>query len=88
MTLRDGRTLAWSEYGPPDGRPVLRFQGTPGSRYSRHPHEDSYDRFDARMILFDRPGFGDRLGCRVAAYRLSPRTRRSFSTILASRSST
>ena len=58
LTLRDGRTLAWREYGPPDGRPVLRFQGTPGSRLSRHPHEDSYDRLDARMIVFDRPGYG------------------------------
>jgi pimeloyl-ACP methyl ester carboxylesterase len=58
MTLRDGRTLAWREYGPPDGRPILRFQGTPGSRYSRHPHEDSYDRLDARVIVFDRPGYG------------------------------
>ena len=41
LTLRDGRTLAWHECGPVDGRPHLRFQGTPGSRYSRHPHEDS-----------------------------------------------
>ena len=58
MTLRDGRTLAWREYGPPEGRPILRFQGTPGSRYSRHPHEDSYDRLDARTVVFDRPGYG------------------------------
>jgi pimeloyl-ACP methyl ester carboxylesterase len=58
ITLRDGRTLAWREYGPPGGRPILRFQGTPGSRYSRHPHEDSYDRLDARVIVFDRPGYG------------------------------
>jgi pimeloyl-ACP methyl ester carboxylesterase len=58
MTLRHGRTLAWREYGPGDGRPVLRFQGTPGSRYSRYPHEESYDRLDARVIVFDRPGYG------------------------------
>ena len=58
LTLRDGRTLAWHEYGPADGRPHLRFQGTPGSRYSRHPHEDSYDRHQVRVILFDRPGYG------------------------------
>jgi len=42
LILRDGRTLAWCEYGPPNGRPLLRFQGMPGSRYSRHPHEESY----------------------------------------------
>jgi pimeloyl-ACP methyl ester carboxylesterase len=58
LTLRDGRTLAWREYGPAAGRPLLRFQGTPGSRNSRHPHEESYDRLDVRVIVFDRPGYG------------------------------
>ena len=58
LTLKDGRTLAWREYGPPDGRPVLRFQGTPGSRMAHHPHEDSYDKLNARIISFDRPGYG------------------------------
>jgi len=58
LTLSDGRTLAWREYGPPDGRPLLRFQGMPGSRNSRHPHEESYDRFGVRVIVADRPGFG------------------------------
>jgi pimeloyl-ACP methyl ester carboxylesterase len=58
LTLRDGRTLAWCEYGPTDGTPVLRFQGTPGSRYSRHPHEDAYVRLGVRSIVFDRPGYG------------------------------
>jgi pimeloyl-ACP methyl ester carboxylesterase len=66
LRLGDGRTLAWREYGPPDGRPLLRFQGMPGSRYSRHPHEESYDRFSVRVIVADRPGFGasTRLGGR------------------------
>jgi pimeloyl-ACP methyl ester carboxylesterase len=58
MTLRDGRTLAWCEYGPANGTPVLRFQGTPGSRKARHPHEDSYERLRARVFNFDRPGYG------------------------------
>src|SRR5439155_10486037 len=58
LTLRDGRTLAWCEYGPPGGRPLLRFQGMPGSRRSRHPHEDSYDRSGVRLIVADRPGYG------------------------------
>jgi pimeloyl-ACP methyl ester carboxylesterase len=58
LTLRDGRTLAWKEYGPGDGRPVLAFQGTPGSRYNRHPHEDVYDRLSVRLLVFDRPGYG------------------------------
>ena len=58
LMLRDGRRLAWHEYGPPHGRPLLRFQGMPGSRRSRHAHEDSYDRFDVRVIVADRPGYG------------------------------
>jgi pimeloyl-ACP methyl ester carboxylesterase len=69
LTLRDGRTLAWKEYGPVDGRPVLHFQGTPGSRYSRHPHEDVYERLGVRLLVFDRPGYGasDRLPGRAIA---------------------
>ena len=59
LDLRDGRTLAWREYGPPDGVPVLRFQGTPGSRKSRHAHEDSYVKLGARVLAFDRPGYGE-----------------------------
>lgn len=59
LTLRDGRTLAWRSYGPPEGRPLLRFQGTPGSRNSRHADEGAYDRLGVRPIVFDRPGYGD-----------------------------
>ncbi len=58
LTLDDGRVLAWCEYGPDDGTPLLSFQGTPGSRYSRHAHEEVYDRLDVRLIVFDRPGYG------------------------------
>jgi pimeloyl-ACP methyl ester carboxylesterase len=58
LTLRNGRTLAWRDYGPSDGRPLLRFQGTPGSRHSRYPHEEAYDRLGVHVIAFDRPGYG------------------------------
>jgi pimeloyl-ACP methyl ester carboxylesterase len=58
LTLRDGRTLAWREYGPPDGQQVLWFHGTPGSRNSRHADETVYDRLHVRLIVFDRPGYG------------------------------
>jgi pimeloyl-ACP methyl ester carboxylesterase len=58
LELRDGRLLAWREYGPEHGTPVLRFQGTPGSRKSRHPREDSYVRLGVRVLVFDRPGYG------------------------------
>lgn len=55
LTLRDGRTLAWHEWGAPDGIPVLRLQGTPGSRFARHP---IWERLGVRVIMADRPGFG------------------------------
>ena len=63
LTLRDGRMLAWCEYGPEDGRPLLRFQGTPGSRYSRYPDVGAYDRLHVRMIVFDRAGYGASSRC-------------------------
>jgi pimeloyl-ACP methyl ester carboxylesterase len=55
LTLRDGRTLAWHEWGSPDGIPVLRLQGTPNSRFARHP---SWERLGVRVIMADRPGLG------------------------------
>jgi len=69
LALRDGRTLAWEEYGPADGRPVLMFQGTPGSRFARHADEGVYDRLGVRFLVFDRPGYGasDRLAGRGIA---------------------
>ena len=36
----------------------MRFQGTPGSRYSRYPREEAYERLGVRVIVADRPGYG------------------------------
>lgn len=55
ITLRDGRTLSWCEYGPADGTPVLLFHGTPGSRLEHDPFERPTR---VRTIVPDRPGFG------------------------------
>src|SRR4051794_7341951 len=44
LTLRDGRALAWHAWGVPDGVPVLRLQGTPGSRLSRYPRPELWER--------------------------------------------
>jgi pimeloyl-ACP methyl ester carboxylesterase len=57
-TLRDGRTLAWHEWGVPDGTPLLRLQGTPGSRLDRSPHPERWERHRVRVLMADRPGFG------------------------------
>src|SRR5690349_7456633 len=58
LTLRDGRTLAYHEWGVPDGTPVLRLQGTPGSRFSRYPKPELWERLGVRVIMADRPGYG------------------------------
>ncbi len=58
MTLRDGRILAYHEWGVPDGIPVLRLQGTPGSRFSRYPKLEVWHRLGVRVIMADRPGYG------------------------------
>ena len=59
LTLRDGRTLAYHEWGVPDGVPVLRLQGTPGSRFSRYPKPEVWQRLGVRMIMADRPGYAE-----------------------------
>lgn len=58
-TTADGRTLAFCEWGDPQGTPVFSLHGTPGSRLSRHPDEDVYRRTGVRLITYDRAGYGD-----------------------------
>jgi pimeloyl-ACP methyl ester carboxylesterase len=55
---RDGRTLAFVERGAEGGAPVLACHGTPGSRLTRHPDPKLYERHGARMVVYDRPGYG------------------------------
>lgn len=54
----DGRIVAWTECGDPGGRALLRFPGTPGSRFfiraDRHPWVER----GLRVITTERPGFG------------------------------
>jgi pimeloyl-ACP methyl ester carboxylesterase len=58
LTLRDGRTLGYAEYGDPGGKPVFLCHGTPGSRLDRHPDETIATSLGARLIVADRPGYG------------------------------
>jgi pimeloyl-ACP methyl ester carboxylesterase len=58
IILRDGRTLAYSEYGDPRGKPVLFFHGAPGSRFFRPPDEIT-TQLGVRLICVDRPGYGE-----------------------------
>jgi pimeloyl-ACP methyl ester carboxylesterase len=59
LQLRDGRTLAYAEWGDPEGRPVLGCHGSPSSRLERHVEDPgAYRRWGVRFIVPDRPGFG------------------------------
>jgi pimeloyl-ACP methyl ester carboxylesterase len=58
LTLRDGRILAYHEWGVPDGIPVLRLQGTPGSRFSRYGKAEVWEQLSVRVVMADRPGYG------------------------------
>jgi pimeloyl-ACP methyl ester carboxylesterase len=57
ITLSDGRSLAYAEYGDLRGKPVFFFHGTPGSR-TFHPMDDVTKRLGVRLITTDRPGYG------------------------------
>ncbi len=59
VELVDGRSLAWAEYGHPDGDPVLWFHGTPGGRHQVPPAVDEVAlRSGFRVIAVERPGTG------------------------------
>jgi len=57
LRLRDGRQLAYAEYGDPNGKPVFFIQGTPSSRLM-HPDDEITRSLGVRLMVFDRPGFG------------------------------
>jgi pimeloyl-ACP methyl ester carboxylesterase len=55
--MPDGRRLAYTEWGIPDGTPVLCFHGTPGTRLWC-PDEEATTAAGVRLIMPDRPGIG------------------------------
>ena len=57
VTLRDGRRMAYAEWGRMDGRPVVLFHGMPGSRLFC-PDEEATESVGVRLITIDRPGYG------------------------------
>ena len=57
VRLLDGRRLAYTEWGTPDGPPVVYFHGTPGSRIWC-PDEVATLESGVRLIIPDRPGIG------------------------------
>ena len=57
IRLRDGRGLAYSEWGDVAGRPVILLHGTPGSRLICLD-EDATEAAGVRLLTLDRPGYG------------------------------
>jgi len=58
VAAADGRTLTIAEWGDPDGFPVFMLHGTPGSRFAAQVDESAYANVGARVITYDRPGYG------------------------------
>jgi pimeloyl-ACP methyl ester carboxylesterase len=59
-TLRtsDSRQLCYAQWGDPAGFPVFSLHGTPGCRLNRYPDDDALAAIGARLITYDRPGYG------------------------------
>jgi pimeloyl-ACP methyl ester carboxylesterase len=64
IRLADGRQMAYCAYGDPDGRPVLYFHGTPGSRYEPVFGDEAGRTHGYRILALDRPGIGRSDGAR------------------------
>lgn len=58
MILGDGRTLAYTECGAPDGPAVLYFHSAPASRLELTFLEERFRELGVRVISPDRPGYG------------------------------
>jgi len=58
MTLPDGRTLGYAEYGSPTGQPIFYVVGFPASRIEGAGLDPEASQVGARIIAIDRPGYG------------------------------
>lgn len=58
LRLKDGRNLAYEEYGDPNGAPLFFFHGFPNSRLGASLSHESARRNRVRVVSFDRPGYG------------------------------
>ena len=58
ITLGDGRMLAYTDIGDPDGRPLLFFHGAPITRLHLTYLEKQFLAQQIRVVSPDRPGYG------------------------------
>ena len=56
--LRDGRQLSYHSVGPSNGRPIVYFHGSPGSRLESLALAQAAAAYHYRIIAPDRPGIG------------------------------
>lgn len=59
MRLPDGRWMAWSDSGDPQGWPVLLCHAFLHGQHDRHPDDSILRRLGIRLLIPDRPGCGD-----------------------------
>src|SRR4051794_8186544 len=57
IALRDGRRIAYCEWGDRDGLPIILCHGAPASRLFG-PDPDATAQAGVRLITVDRPGYG------------------------------
>ena len=58
LTRPDGRTVAWTDWGPADGTPLLRVPGTPGCRWTVRADRTVWADRGLRVLTTERPGWG------------------------------
>ena len=59
LKLKDGRRLAFEQYGAENGIPVIFQHGLGDSRLARHPDDKLTIETGIRLITVDRPGYGE-----------------------------
>ena len=67
MTLRDGRTLEYADFGDPSGTPLVYLHGTPGTGGQAAVVDDVARRHHVRMLAPSRPGYGASTSSRPAS---------------------
>lgn len=58
LTLPNGRTLSWGEYGDPRGFPVVYFADLGGTRFEAALFHEQAKECGLRLLALDRPGLG------------------------------